>query len=186
MRSAPRRRCATPISGTTYESRSPMTNAGSTNAPILEAHGCRRLRRQPGAARHRFRRAARRDDRPDGPQRHGQDDADPNAAWSAADTGRYACCWMATMPRGAAGIPARATRHRHRAGEPRRVRQPVGAGESAPRRACRRMDGGSRADAVPPPAGAQPSSRQSALRRRAADAGDRPCADDQSTAAHPG
>ena len=87
-RSVRRQRCATPIWGTTYE-----------RADHRGARRLRRLRRQPGAARRRFRRACRRDDRPDGPQRHGQDDADADAARAVAGAVRAACCWTASMPR---------------------------------------------------------------------------------------
>ena len=121
--------------------------------------------------------------RPARPQRHGQDDADPHAdGLRAGGVGPGA---VARQRRdGRAARAHGAPRHRLRARRPRHLPEPLGAREPARLGARRqrrpaRVDLRSRAGHLPAPRRAAGERRPAALRRRAADALDRPRADDQ-------
>ena len=147
------------------------------------------LRPQPGAVRPLARRRAGRDGDADGPQRHGQDhhralDHGPHAGDCRLDPLRRRGDPRAPL------LPRRAAGHRPGAGgaaglsQSHRAREP-GRHRRQPRRGGRSLDARQGLRAVPAAGRAHRQHGQPALRRRAADAGDRPRADDQSAAADP-
>ena len=158
---------------------------------LLEISGPRgRLRRQPGAVRSRPHDPRRRGGHSARPQRHGQDHDRTRGPRAGADRARAASRFGGERIDRLAAGPHRAPGHRrrsgraadlpqsHRRGEPDRLR-----GE--PDRRARAVDAQARVRAVPAPGRAPPPHGQRALRRRAADAGDRTGAGDQSAPADP-
>ena len=148
------------------------------------------LRPEPGAVRHLARHRAGRDGDADGPQRHGQDhdralDHGADAGDGRLDPLRRQGDPRACRPiawRSSASASCRKAGRFSRTSPTRENLVATAANRSERRRA---LDARQGLRAVPAARRAARQHGQSAVRRRAADAGDRPRADDQSAPAHP-
>ena len=178
------RRCGRPISAS-------RRGSVMADAPLLELTAIETCYgREPGAVRRVARDRAGRDGDADGPQRHGQDhdgaldhgaDAGDAPARSASTARRSAGCRPTGSPSSASGWCRRAGRCFPTSPRARTWSRP-------PPTAAMRADPWTLGQGLRAVSAARRAHRQHgqpALRRRAADAGDRPRADDQSAPAHP-